>query len=222
LSLYRKAADQGYARAQYILGYKYAKGEGVPKDAVQAVQWIRKAADQGYAEAQYGMGVMYFKGEGVPKDAAQAVQWYRKAADQGHAEARRQLEMNGTRFVQMVQEGGVYKVPVRINNVIDLNFIVDSGAADVSIPRDVVLTLIRTGTITVSDFIGAQTYTLADGSTTSSPTFHIRSLKVGDTVLQDVTGSVADQRGDLLLGQSFLSRFKSVSFNNTTHTLVLE
>lgn len=106
--------------------------------------------------------------------------------------------------------------------MIPLNFIVDSGAADVSIPADVVLTLIRTGTIAQSDFIGAQTYTLADGSTTSSPTFRIRSLKVGDTVLQDVTGSVANQKGDLLLGQSFLGRFKSVSFNNTTHTLILE
>jgi len=122
----------------------------------------------------------------------------------------------------MLQEGGVYVVPVFINNAITLNFVVDSGAAEVSIPADVVTTLMRTGTITKSDFIGAKTYTLADGSTTSSPTFRIRSLRVGDIVLQDVMGRIADAKGDLLLGQSFLGRFKSWSIDNGKHVLVLE
>jgi clan AA aspartic protease (TIGR02281 family) len=133
-----------------------------------------------------------------------------------------QAAMNAKNHASMVNEGGVYKVPVFINDTITLKFVVDSGAADVSIPADVVLTLIRAETITPSDFIGAQTYTLADGSTTSSRTFRIRSLKVGDIVLRDVLGSVADTNGELLLGQSFLGRFKSWSIDNTSHTLILE
>jgi len=130
--------------------------------------------------------------------------------------------LNAKNHASMVNEGGVYKVPVLINDTITLKFVVDSGAADVSIPADVVLTLIRAETITQSDFIGAQTYTLADGSTTSSRTFRIRSLRVGDIVLLDILGSVADTNGDLLLGQSFLGRFKSWSIDNTSHTLILE
>jgi hypothetical protein len=59
---------------------------------------------------------------------------------------------NGGR-VKMVESGGIYHVPVVINDALKLDFIVDSGAADVSIPADVVLTLIRTGTIKKSDFI---------------------------------------------------------------------
>jgi hypothetical protein len=43
---------------------------------------------------------------------------------------------------------GTLQLPVRINNVIDLKFTIDSGAADVAIPADVVGTLFRTGTIT--------------------------------------------------------------------------
>ena len=35
-------------------------------------------------------------------------------------------------------EGGTYVVPVLINDAITLDFVVDSGAADVSIPADVV------------------------------------------------------------------------------------
>jgi hypothetical protein len=63
--------------------------------------------------------------------------------------------------VKMVESGGIYYVPVVINDALKLDFIVDSGASDVSIPADVVLTLMRTGTINGSDFIGTETYRLA-------------------------------------------------------------
>jgi len=36
-------------------------------------------------------------------------------------------------------------VPVKINGAVTLNFVIDSGLADVSVPADVVLSLIRTG-----------------------------------------------------------------------------
>jgi tetratricopeptide (TPR) repeat protein len=49
--------------------------------------------------------------------------------------------------IPMREEGGTYVVPVLINGAITLDFIVDSGAADVSIPADVVSTLVRTGTL---------------------------------------------------------------------------
>ena len=85
---YRKAAEQGDARAQFNLGLKYANGEGVPKDDREAVQWYRRAAEQGHAGAQLNLGFMYSEGRGVPKDDRQAVQWYRKAAEQRNANAQ--------------------------------------------------------------------------------------------------------------------------------------
>jgi clan AA aspartic protease (TIGR02281 family) len=125
-------------------------------------------------------------------------------------------------LIQMKKQGGTYVVPVLINNAITLDFTVDSGAADVTIPEDVVSTLIRTGTIKATDLIGEQTYVLADGSKVKSKTFRIRSLRVGDRVLENVTGSVAGRNGSLLLGQSFLGRFKFWSIDNSRHALVLE
>jgi predicted aspartyl protease/peptidoglycan hydrolase-like protein with peptidoglycan-binding domain len=123
--------------------------------------------------------------------------------------------------VPLLSSGGTFVVPVLINGALKLNFTLDSGAADVSIPADVVLTLIRTGTITASDFTGTQTYVLADGSAVPSQTFRIRSLKVGDKVIENVAGSVASVKGSLLLGQSFLTHFSSWSIDNNRHVLVL-
>lgn len=84
------------------------------------------------------------------------------------------------------------------------------------------LTLIRSGTITGSDFLGEKTYVLADGTRVPSRIFRIKSLKIGNKVLESVTGSVASAKGELLLGQSFLGRFKSWSIDNNTNSLILD
>jgi clan AA aspartic protease (TIGR02281 family) len=118
--------------------------------------------------------------------------------------------------------GGTFLVPVTINDQLTLMFMVDSGATDVSIPADVVLTLMRTGTLRDEDFLGETTYTLADGSMVPSQAFRIRSLKVGDTLLENVIGGVTPTEGQPLLGQSFLGRFKSWSIDNSERVLVLE
>jgi predicted aspartyl protease len=123
--------------------------------------------------------------------------------------------------VPMKREGGTYAVPVLINSAITLDFVVDSGATDVTIPADVVMTLIRTGTLSYAAFIGEKTYTLADGSKTTSKTFLLQSLKVGGKTVEGVIGSISPPQGGLLLGQSFLNRFRSWSIDNSTHLLLL-
>ena len=124
--------------------------------------------------------------------------------------------------VPLKQSGGTLVVPVTINNTVEMPSIVDSGASDVSIPADVVTVLMRTGTISDGDFLGKRTYRLADGSTVPTPIFRIRSVKVGNKVLENVTGSVALGSGGLLLGQSFLGRFRSWSIDNERKVLVLD
>ena len=138
------------------------------------------------------------------------------------APARPPTTTNSGTSVRLIRDAGTFKVPVRINGVLELQFTVDSGAADVTIPADVVMTLIRTGTIRDSDFVGEQTYRLADGSTVKSRTFRIRQLQVGSRTVENVLGSVANVEGSLLLGQSFLSRFRRVSFDYAQGVLVLE
>jgi len=65
LARLRSRGEKGEAAAQLSLGLMYAKGEGVPKDAAEAVNWYRKAADQGNADGQFGLGWMYAQGEGA-------------------------------------------------------------------------------------------------------------------------------------------------------------
>ncbi|HXA85214.1 MAG TPA: tetratricopeptide repeat protein [Candidatus Dormibacteraeota bacterium] len=83
-----KAANQGYAPAEYELGRIYLYGRGIEADYSQALLWERKAAEQGDPRAQRDLAFMYERGFGVPADPAQAAEWNRKAATQGNAEAQ--------------------------------------------------------------------------------------------------------------------------------------
>ena len=63
--LYKLAADQGYAGAQYALGRFYESGRGgLAKDDQEAARLYKLAADQGSAVAQTALGVLYESGRG--------------------------------------------------------------------------------------------------------------------------------------------------------------
>lgn len=110
--------------------------------------------------------------------------------------------------IKLIKEGGVYHLPVKINDAIELKFVVDTGASDVMIPADVALTLVRTGTIAGSDFLGKGAYQMADGTVAEHAKLNLRSLQIGSTVIRNVEASVGPIEGSLLLGQSALEKLE--------------
>jgi clan AA aspartic protease (TIGR02281 family) len=123
--------------------------------------------------------------------------------------------------VPLIHAHGTLQVPVVINDKITLDFTIDSGATDVSIPATVFSALTRNGTVSAQDLLDKRIYKLADGSGELSQRFRIRSLRVGRLQVRDVVASVGDSGGLLLLGQSFLSRLKSWSIDNERQTLLI-
>jgi TPR repeat protein len=85
--MYREAALQNNAEAQYKLGVCYFDGFAYPKDYAEAVKWLRKAAEQGYPKAQYELGMSYLKGRGVAPDVSEGKYWVKKAANRGNRSA---------------------------------------------------------------------------------------------------------------------------------------
>jgi len=123
--------------------------------------------------------------------------------------------------VSIEKRGGTYRVPVRINDTITLPFLLDTGASDLVIPTDVVLTLIRADALTSSDFVGKSHYRLADGSEAVSDVVVLREAQVGEHVVRNVMASISPAQGEPLLGQSFLSKFGAVTLDYDRRVLVL-
>jgi clan AA aspartic protease (TIGR02281 family) len=234
-----KAAKQGNPSAQAILGTIYESGYGVPQNFILAYMWFTVSAHDpdfepgtrrnldGIARhlapaqilaakslAQHCLQTSYV-------DCTQAPQVARRDDDVAASTTLDRNPSSRTR-VPLRIDRGVSFVPVEINGTLKLDFAIDSGASDVSVPADVFSTLKRTSTVKEADLIGQQSYVLADGSTTQSAIFKIRSLRIGELVVEDVKASVTPSHASLLLGQSFLERFKSWSIDNTTHELFLE
>ncbi len=124
-------------------------------------------------------------------------------------------------IIPFVQANGVDYVAVAVNGLAPIPFILDSGASDITLPADVFRTLVRMGAITDSDINGPRTYTLANGSTVTSYSFYIRSLKVGSFTIFNVEASITNASATPLLGQSVLARFGSWSIDNAHHALIL-
>jgi predicted aspartyl protease len=117
----------------------------------------------------------------------------------------------------------LFEMPTEINDVLKISFIIDSGASEISITPDVALTLIRTGTIRESDWLEGATYKFADGSVAKSKRFNIRSLKIGDNTLYNVSASISNSlEAPMLLGQNALSKLGKISIDYNYGILCVE
>src|SRR5512143_1584922 len=63
-------AENGDADAQFILGFLYDEGKGVPQDSTEAAKWYRRAAEQGNKAARHNLGLMGDQSQ-VSKDRAE-------------------------------------------------------------------------------------------------------------------------------------------------------
>ncbi len=86
--LFQTIAEGASPPSQYLMGVMWAKGQGGPRDDVQAAGWFRRAADKGFAQAQFNLAMAYLAGHGVTADDQQGAKWLRRAADQGLAPAQ--------------------------------------------------------------------------------------------------------------------------------------
>ena len=124
-------------------------------------------------------------------------------------------------IVAVEPHAGAFVVPVVLNDVLTAKFIVDSGAADVSINEDMVSALMKSDTQNSADLLGNKLYMLADGTMHQGQIYRMASLRIGAMVMKDVTVRIAAGNSSLLLGQSFLRRLKSWSMDNARQVLII-
>ncbi len=75
---FQKAAEQGFAAAQFNLGNMYIVGEGVAQNDEKAFELFLKAAQQEFALAQYTVGCLYLLGQVAPQDNEQVQLWWER------------------------------------------------------------------------------------------------------------------------------------------------
>ena len=109
---------------------------------------------------------------------------------------------------------GVYEVNVTLNDVLKLDTIFDTGASEVYFTPDIVLTLIRAKTITEEDILEGGLFIDANGNVNKSVRFNLKSVKIGNTTVENVPCAVAKSMdGSNLLGLSALKKIGRFEFD---------
>ena len=81
-------AIAGEAQAQFMLGFMYQNGRGVPADPEKGVALLRQSAEQGHAYAQFSLASSYRFGIGVEQDLLDAHRWLLLSERNGYDPAR--------------------------------------------------------------------------------------------------------------------------------------
>lgn len=128
----------------------------------------------------------------------------------------------GKTEIDMVEEGGIYKVPVYVNNI-PMTFIFDTGASNISLSATEAAFLYKQGTLTQEDVLGEGRFSDANGDISTGTIIQLRTVRIGDRSLQNVKASIVhNDRAPLLLGQSALAQFGKISIDYQRKKIIFE
>lgn len=126
-------------------------------------------------------------------------------------------------YAQILQaRSGTYYLDVAIADVCCFKMMLDTGASDVSVPISLWYAMVKDGVITEEDHFDVTKYRTANG-VIEGLRFRMPPMTVAGVTVHNVIGSVSknDNGKTILLGQSFLQKFKAWQINNATGQLIL-
>lgn len=122
--------------------------------------------------------------------------------------------------IKMEKKGGVYVVPCKVNGV-DLKFIFDTGAGDVSISLTEALFMIKNGYLSENDIIGTEYYRIANGEINEGTKILLKQIQFAGLYLYNVEASIVHNLdAPLLLGQSAISKLGKIQLDGDELTIL--
>ena len=131
-------------------------------------------------------------------------------------------EETATEIAVKRNPGGTFEIPCDINGL-PLQMIFDTGASDVTISSVEANFMFKNGYLSDKDIKGKRYYQVANGQINEGTVITLREIKVGDAVLHNVDASVVkSQKAPLLLGQSAMERFGTITIDNQNNKLIIK
>lgn len=128
----------------------------------------------------------------------------------------------GSNIVPMEIKDGAYWIPIKINGV-DMTFIFDTGASDISISTTEANFLAKQGKLTEEDILSTQNYAIADGSMIQGLVINLKTVTIGNKTLNNVRANIIDSPvAPILLGQSALNKFGKYTIDVENSRIIFE
>ena len=122
--------------------------------------------------------------------------------------------------IMMQKEGGVYTVPCKVNGL-QLKFIFDTGASNVTISLTEALFMIKNGYLSKDDIYGSSYAQLANGDITENTEILLREIVIADLKLYNVRASIVHElAAPLLLGQTAIAKLGKIQLDGNELTVM--
>lgn len=123
--------------------------------------------------------------------------------------------------IVLKKEAGVYVVPCVVNGL-NLKFIFDTGASDVSISMIEAAYMLKNGLLHAEDIIGKSKYQTAEGTISEGTSIILREINIAGLKLKDVKATVVKNLdAPLLLGMSAISKLGKIQLDTRANKLTI-
>ena len=158
-------------------------------------------------------------------DFKSLIEKYREILEDEVAKIDMSLSVKGEKLVTEVEMkkkfGGTYDISCTVNGL-PLTMVFDTGASDVTISSVEANFMMKNGYLDESDIKGKRNYVIASGDIQEGTILRLKEVKLGDAVLKNVEASVVhNQHAPLLLGQSVLEKFGTITIDNVNSKLII-
>jgi clan AA aspartic protease (TIGR02281 family) len=124
-------------------------------------------------------------------------------------------------IIKMKSIGGVSVIPCKVNGL-NLNFIFDTGASNVSLSMTEATFMLKNDYLSVSDIIGSNKFLDASGNISEGVVINLKEIEIGGVKLYNVRASVVkNNKAPLLLGQSAIKKLGEIKFDLEENTLTI-
>jgi hypothetical protein len=121
----------------------------------------------------------------------------------------------------MKREGGISLIPCRVNGL-NLDFIFDTGASDVSISMTEATFMLKNGYLNRTDITGTNNYFDATGNLNEGIIIFLKEIEIAGLKLYNVKASIVkNNRAPLLLGQTAISKLGKIQLDLAQNTLTI-
>jgi aspartyl protease family protein len=125
-------------------------------------------------------------------------------------------------IIKMEKENGVKYVWIEINGL-KLRFIFDTGASSICISSLEASVLYRQGTLQKEDILNVEYFQDATGKISEGTKINLRTVKVGNIILENIEATVIDNvDAPLLLGQTVFEKFGKIEIDNVNDEIILK
>ena len=130
-------------------------------------------------------------------------------------------QLSNPSVIKMRSIGGVSVIPCKVNGL-NLNFIFDTGASNVTLSMTEASFMFKNGYLDKNDIIGSNNFLDASGNINEGINVNIKEIEIGETKLLNIKATIVkNSKAPLLLGQSALKKLGEINFDLNANTLTI-